>query len=80
MSKSYIRIVNQINMHHDLSKLSNRQKEILRLLAGDLSIDAISRRLSLTSRTISGHQQLIIKLFGLDNEAELIQLAKSVYL
>ncbi|WP_460961097.1 LuxR C-terminal-related transcriptional regulator [Spirosoma litoris] len=67
-------------MHHDLSKLSNRQKEILRLLAGDLSIDAISRRLSLTSRTISGHQQLIIKLFGLDNEAELIQLAKSVYL
>ncbi|QMW04026.1 LuxR C-terminal-related transcriptional regulator [Spirosoma foliorum] len=79
MSKSYIRIVNQI-MQYDLSKLSNRQKEILRLLAGDLSIDAISKRLSLTSRTISGHQQLIIKLLGLDNEAELIQLAKSVYL
>jgi DNA-binding NarL/FixJ family response regulator len=80
MSKSYIRIENQIDMHHDLSKLSNRQKEILRLLAGDLSIDAISRRLSLTSRTISGQQQLILRQFGLDDEAELIQLAKSVYL
>lgn len=67
-------------MHHDLSKLSSRQKEILRLLAGDLSVDAISSRLSLTSRTISGHQQLIIRLFGLKDEAELIQLAKSVYL
>lgn len=67
-------------MPQDLSKLSNRQKEILRLMAGDLSIDAISRRLSLTSRTVSGYQQLIIKLLGLDDEAELIQLAKSVYL
>lgn len=67
-------------MHHDLSKLSIRQKEILRLLASDLSVEAISRRLSLTNRTISGHQQLIIKLFALNDEAELIQLAKSVYL
>ncbi|WP_186750463.1 LuxR C-terminal-related transcriptional regulator [Spirosoma utsteinense] len=69
-----------MDIHHDLSKLSNRQKEILRLLADDLSIDAISRRLSLTSRTISGHQQSIIRQFGLEDEAALIQLAKSVYL
>ena len=67
-------------MYHNFSKLSNRQKEILQLLAGDLSIDTISRRLSLSNRTISGHQQLIIRLFELNGEAELFQLAKSVYL
>ncbi|MBD2703907.1 hypothetical protein IC229_24900 [Spirosoma sp. BT702] len=67
-------------MHHDLAKLSNRQKEILRLLADDLSVDAISNRLSLSNRTIGGHQQLMISLFELKDEAGLIKLAKSVYL
>jgi DNA-binding NarL/FixJ family response regulator len=67
-------------MHYDLAQLSNRQKEILRLLAGDQSVAAISRRLSLTNRTIWGHQHLMIVLLGLNDEATLIQVAKSVYL
>ncbi len=67
-------------MHHDLAKLSNRQKEILRLLADDLSVDVISKQLSLSNRTIRGHQQLMISLFELQDEAGLIQVAKSVYL
>ncbi|WP_354004285.1 LuxR C-terminal-related transcriptional regulator [Spirosoma liriopis] len=67
-------------MHHDLAKLSYRQKEIVRLLAENWSVEAIARRLSLSNRTIRGHQQLTISLLELEDETALIELAKSVYL
>ncbi|GAB3742454.1 hypothetical protein GCM10028816_52090 [Spirosoma lituiforme] len=75
--KSYIRIVNSMDMHSDLAQLSSRQKEILGLIASDQPVDIIARRLSLTTHTIRGHQQLMIRLFELNDEPSLIQLAKS---
>jgi DNA-binding NarL/FixJ family response regulator len=69
-----------MDMQHDLTLLSSRQKEILGLMASGQPVDTISRRLSLTDRTIWGHQQLMIRLFELNDETALIQLAKSIYL
>ena len=67
-------------MRHDLSRLSNRESQILRLMANGLTKEAIATHLSLTERTIGGHQQNIIKKFSLQDEAELLRLVKAVFL
>lgn len=67
-------------MGHDLSRLSQRESQILRLMANDVTKEAMPTHLSLSERTIGGHQQNIISKFGLQDEADLLRLAKSVFL
>ena len=67
-------------MRHDLSRLSQRESQILRLMANGFTKEAMSTHLSLTERTIGGHQQNMINKFGLQDEADLLRLAKSVFL
>ncbi len=56
-------------------RLSNREYEILRLLASGQPAKAIARELSVSPQTISTHRARILKKLGLHSTAELIRYA-----
>jgi len=62
-----------LKLPHD--RLSNRQFELLRLLASGKPAKAIARELSVSAQTISTHRARILKKLGLHSTAELIRYA-----
>jgi len=56
-------------------KLSERQREILRLLADGRSAKEIGKALDLSPRTVEHHKYRLMESLGLKNSAELIQFA-----
>jgi DNA-binding NarL/FixJ family response regulator len=55
--------------------LSERQREILRLLADGRSAKEIAKALDISSRTVEFHKYKTMETLGLKNSAELIQFA-----
>lgn len=55
--------------------LSERQREILRLLADGRSAKEIAKTLDISSRTVEFHKYKTMETLGLKNSAELIQFA-----
>jgi two-component system, NarL family, invasion response regulator UvrY len=55
--------------------LSDREFQVLRLIASGQSVSEIARQLSLSVKTISTHKTRIMRKMGLANQAELIRYA-----
>jgi DNA-binding NarL/FixJ family response regulator len=62
-----------LNLPHE--RLSNREFELLRLLASGKPAKAIAREVSVSAQTISTHRARIVKKLGLHSTAELIRYA-----
>jgi DNA-binding NarL/FixJ family response regulator len=59
----------------DTTSLTNRELEVLRLLAGGLSQSAIARELVITPKTVSTHIQRILAKLGVHNQAQAVAAA-----
>jgi DNA-binding CsgD family transcriptional regulator len=57
--------------------LSNREKDVLRLLALNHTSKEIGEKLFISSHTVDGHRRKIIKKTGLKSTGEIIQYCKS---
>ncbi|MBX3155701.1 MAG: response regulator transcription factor [Deltaproteobacteria bacterium] len=56
-------------------ELSQREREVLQLLAEGKSARAISRQLHISIKTVETHRRNMLKKLGLDNVAELVRYA-----
>lgn len=56
-------------------QLSDREMQVLGMIAGGQSISDIARQLSLSPKTISTHKTRILEKMGMHNQAELIRYA-----
>ena len=59
----------------DLSRLTSREREILRLVLNGDTIKEIAFALNLSPKTVHGHRQQIMKKLEVDNMIELTKLA-----
>ena len=55
--------------------LSDREFQVLQLIAGGQSVGEIAKRLALSVKTVSTHKTRILQKMGLANQAELIRYA-----
>jgi len=55
--------------------LSDREFQVLRMIAGGRTVGEIAKRLSLSVKTVSTHKTRILQKMGLGNQAELIRYA-----
>lgn len=60
-------------------KITDREREIARLLAAGLSTKAISTRLRISFYTVETHRKKLLEKFGARNTAELINKARDVF-
>jgi len=56
-------------------QLTNRQRDVLQLLAEGLSMKQVGAELNLATRTVAFHKYRIMETLGLTNDAELVQFA-----
>ena len=61
--------------HEDISKLSNREMEVMKQLAIGKSIKEISNEIHLSDRTISTYRTRILQKLHLDNNAQIVRFA-----
>ena len=61
--------------HSDLSALSEREREVLRLVAEGLCSREIAERLSISIKTVDTHRANIMEKLNIHNSAELIKYA-----
>jgi DNA-binding NarL/FixJ family response regulator len=59
----------------DPLQLTNRQRDVLQLLAEGLSMKQVGGELNLATRTVAFHKYRIMETLGLTNDAELVQFA-----
>lgn len=57
------------------SVLSNRERQIIRLIAGELTNEEIAQKLSLSKRTVDNHRQNMLNKLQLRNTAGLVRYA-----
>ncbi len=57
------------------SPLSNREKQIIRLIAGEYTNEEIAQKLSLSKRTVDNHRQNMLNKLQLRNTAGLVRYA-----
>jgi len=57
------------------SPLSNRERQIIRLIAGELTNEEIAQKLSLSKRTVDNHRQNMLNKLQLRNTAGLVRYA-----
>ena len=59
----------------DLSELTQRQREVIQLLAEGRSAKEVASILDISARTVEFHKYRIMRLLGIQNTAELVQFA-----
>jgi len=59
-----------------LSVLSNREFEVMRLLAAGDPVAVIAEKLQLSYKTVANHQSAIRQKLGIETSAQLVQLAQ----
>jgi len=55
--------------------LSDREFQVLQMIAGGRTVGEIAKRLSLSVKTVSTHKTRILQKMGFSNQAELIRYA-----
>lgn len=78
----YLDIPQQFNPESDFNGVANdvtdREKQVLKLIACGLSSRQIAKQLYISSHTAISHRKNLIKKFGVKNTAELIKKASKV--
>jgi DNA-binding NarL/FixJ family response regulator len=67
--------VNQVGAVNQLDKLSPRERQVMRLVAGGKSSKEVAALLDLGVETVRGYRKTLMKKLGVTNVAELTQLA-----
>ncbi|MEM1336327.1 MAG: response regulator transcription factor [Bacteroidota bacterium] len=76
------RIINTLrnNINSEgINVLSNREKEVLKLLGQDLNSSDISKKLGVSKHTVEAHKRNMIEKLELKGTAELYKIAKEKY-
>ena len=63
---------------NDLAKLTERQREILRLMAEGLGTKGIAKRLKISQRTVETHRYRITKTLDIHDDVALVHFAYRV--
>ncbi|HJX69691.1 MAG TPA: response regulator transcription factor [Dehalococcoidia bacterium] len=75
VTKDYVQLIRSERETEPYERLTDREKEILKLLAEGYSSHQIAERLYLTVKTVLNHRRNIIEKLGLENPAQLIKYA-----
>ena len=68
-------LINQNNSETDIKQLSDREIEVLKLVANGFSAQEIAKQLYLSKRTIEGHKNRIMTKLNVKNIAGLVKYA-----
>jgi DNA-binding NarL/FixJ family response regulator len=69
------KVVGALNPHARAAALSDREREVLRLVAGGQANKQIARTLGITERTVKFHVTSILTKLGAENRAQAVALA-----
>ena len=75
VTKDYVQLIRSERETEPYERLTDREKEILKLLAEGYSSHQIAERLYLTVKTVLNHRRNIIEKLGFENLAQLIKYA-----
>ncbi|HNV82295.1 MAG: response regulator transcription factor [Tenuifilaceae bacterium] len=73
--KSYSKIVNELRNDANKPKISDREAEVIKLLATGLSFKEIAIRLNISPRTVESHKNNILLKLDLKNTVDLLKYA-----
>jgi DNA-binding CsgD family transcriptional regulator len=62
--------------HKDSDIISNRQKEVLHLLAQDIDVVTIGKKLHISPHTVNNHRQNLLNQLGVRDTTALIQICR----
>ena len=66
---------NTINSSFDIPKLTNREKEILILIAEEFTTEEIATKIFISAKTVESHRSNLIQKLGVKNGAGLVRVA-----
>ena len=75
VARDYVQLVRLEHKADPYERLTEREKEILKLLAEGYSSRQIADQLSLTAKTVLNHRRNIMEKLGVENLAQLIKYA-----
>ena len=75
VTKDYVQLIRSERETEPYERLTDREKEILKLLAEGYSSHQIAERLYLTVKTVLNYRRNIIEKLGVENPAQLIKYA-----
>jgi len=75
VAKDYVQLIRSERKTEPYERLTDREKEILKLLAEGYSSHQIAERLYLTTKTVLNYRRNITEKLGVENPAQLIRYA-----
>ncbi len=75
VTKNYVQLIQSERETEPYERLTDREKEILKLLAEGYSSHQIAERLYLTAKTVLNYRKNIMEKLGVENPAQLIRYA-----
>ena len=75
VTKDYVQLIQSEHKTEPYERLTDREKEILKLLAEGYSSHQIAERLYLTAKTVLNYRKNIMEKLGVENPAQLIKYA-----
>jgi len=75
VAKDYVQLIQSERKTEPYERLTDREKEILKLLAEGYSSHKIAERLYLTAKTVLNYRRNIMEKLGVENLAQLIKYA-----
>jgi two-component system response regulator NreC len=75
VAKDYVQLIRSEHKTEPYERLTDREKEILKLLAEGYSSHQIAERLYLTAKTVLNYRKNIMEKLSVENPAQLIRYA-----
>ncbi len=75
VTKDYVQLIQSERKTEPYERLTDREKEVLKLLAEGYSSHQIAERLYLTTKTVLNYRKNIMEKLGVENPAQLIRYA-----
>ncbi len=75
VAKDYVQLIRSEHKTEPYERLTDREKEILKLLAEGYSSHQIAERLYLTAKTVLNYRKNVMEKLGVENLAQLIKYA-----
>ncbi len=78
VTKDYVQLIQSEYKTEPYERLTDREKEILKLLAEGYATHQIAGRLCLTAKTVLNYRKTIMEKLGMENPAQLIKYALKI--